>query len=64
MLYLQMQINSVNYLVYSLMIWYVVWNLVDDMFSVEFDHMLISVESKETINSVDNPYVLICEAIY
>ena len=25
-------------------------------FSVEFDHMLISVESKETINSVDNPY--------
>ena len=33
-------------------------------FSVEFDQMLISVESKETINSVDNPYVLICEAIY
>ena len=33
-------------------------------FSAEFDHMLISVESKETINSVDNPYVLICEAIY
>ena len=37
-------------------------------FSVEFDHMLISVESKETINSVDNPYIPICksmcEAIY
>ena len=33
-------------------------------FSVESDHMLISVESKKTINSVDNPYVLICEAIY
>ena len=33
-------------------------------FSVEFNHMLISVESKETINSVDNPYVLIREAIY
>ena len=37
-------------------------------FSVEFDDMLISVESKETINSVDNPYILICkilwEAIY
>ena len=27
-------------------------------FSVEFDHMLISVESKETINSVDNPIYL------
>ena len=33
-------------------------------FSVEFDRMLISVESNETINSVDNLYVLICEAIY
>ena len=33
-------------------------------FSIESDDMLISVESKETINSVDNPYVLICEAIY
>ena len=33
-------------------------------FSVEFDHMLISVEAKETINSVDNPYVLTCEDIY
>ena len=33
-------------------------------FSVEFDHMLISVESMEIINSVDNPYVLIYEAIY
>ena len=33
-------------------------------FSVEFNLMLISVESKETINSVDNPYVLICKAIY
>ena len=33
-------------------------------FSVEFGHKLISVESNETINSVDNPYVLICEAIY
>ena len=43
--------------------------LSDELLSVqsndlEFDHMLISVESKETINSVDNPYVLICEAIY
>ena len=28
-------------------------------FSVEYDHMLISVESNETINSVDNPYILI-----
>ena len=33
-------------------------------FSVESNHMLISIESKETINSVENPYVLICEAIY
>ena len=33
-------------------------------FSVEFDPMLISLESKGTINSLDNPYVLICEAIY
>ena len=36
-------------------------------FSVEFDHMLIS-GIQGTINSVDNPYILICksmcEAIY
>ena len=28
-------------------------------FSVESDHMLISVESKELVNSVDNPYLLV-----